>query len=506
MTLSVASQEDLLALLLHNEDTGKIIAGLVEPAHFESEYRAMADRVLAYWHKYKQPPKHHSDNLFADILEQGEPRKAANYRRWLTGFAALADRVNPQFVLDGLTLFLRHQFLKSSTMSFAEVLQRPPSADNIAEAERLMSEALRARFERLEPGMRLDDSLDGFLNYLKKHNKEFSTGIAPLDEAHIVPTRGELMLFIAGKGRGKSWWLINLGKRAMRAGKQVLHLTLELSAYETRMRYYQALWGVARWQADLLPVTRLVFDKEGNCVNTEPDKVEPKFDMESPELRLELETHLDKLGGSVGNLLIRRFPNRRLTINMLEAYLDQLEQVDAFTPDLLIIDYAKLMKFSNDPRDRRIALGENTELLRAIAVERNLALATADQLNREGYSSQHARSSHVGEDWSQVHTADVTLTHSATDEEMNHGLCRLYVDHARATRDKFGVLLAQSFQTGQFVLDSAILPPNYYEDIMPKKAKDKALAIEDQSAEPTETEVEQADLEIAEYDEVRRRA
>jgi hypothetical protein len=174
------------------------------------------------------------------------------------------------------------------------------------------------------------------------------------------------------------------------------------------------------------------------------------------------------MGRRADNLVIKRFPNRSLTVAMLAGYLDRLDQVEHFNPDIICLDYAKLMKVSShNHQDFRLSLGENMERLRALAVERNLALVTADQLNRKGYGSEQARSMHIGEDWSQVHTADIVLTHSATDAELRHGLCRIYVDHARTEADKFGILVSQNFTIGQFGLQSAFLPANYYDDIMP---------------------------------------
>ena len=87
-------------------------------------------------------------------------------------------------------------------------------------------------------------------------------------------------------------------------------------------------------------------------------------------------------------------------------------------------------------------------------------MVTADQLNREGFGAKQARASHVGEDWSQVHTADIVLSHSATEAEQRMGVARIFVDHARTSRDKFGVLIAQNFDIGQFALQSVLLPAN----------------------------------------------
>jgi hypothetical protein len=60
-----------------------------------------------------------------------------------------------------------------------------------------------------------------------------------------------------------------------------------------------------------------------------------------------------------------------------------------------------------------------------------------------------------------VGTSDIIITYSQTAAEKNLGLARLFVDKARHERDKFGILITQSYRTGQFVLESTRLADSY---------------------------------------------
>ena len=60
-----------------------------------------------------------------------------------------------------------------------------------------------------------------------------------------------------------------------------------------------------------------------------------------------------------------------------------------------------------------------------------------------------------------VCTADFFVTYSQTAAEKRLGLARLYVAMARSEQDGFGVLVSQSYKTGQFVLESTRLSDSY---------------------------------------------
>jgi len=73
-----------------------------------------------------------------------------------------------------------------------------------------------------------------------------STGWEVIDEATQGGFgKGELILFAAPPGIGKSWSLINIGVAAMKQGKTVAHYTLELNEGYVGQRYDAVLSGIA---------------------------------------------------------------------------------------------------------------------------------------------------------------------------------------------------------------------------------------------------------------------
>jgi hypothetical protein len=140
---------------------------------------------------------------------------------------------------------------------------------------------------------------------------------------------------------------------------------------------------------------------------------------------------------------------------------------------MVILDYFGLVdpETKNDG-DHRIGLGRAFINFRSLMLERHVAGITAQQASKLGSEARSVKLSHVAEDWSLTNTADLIYTFSATDMEKRYGLGRLYVGKARDESDQFGVLLSQSYETGQFVLQSTYLDSHYFDMLDKLAARD----------------------------------
>ena len=80
--------------------------------------------------------------------------------------------------------------------------------------------------------------------------------------------KGELILFAAPPGIGKSWSLVNIGVNAMKKGKTVAHYTLELNEGYVGQRYDAVLSGVAvaNLKYNMEDVTKAVKSVSGDLV------------------------------------------------------------------------------------------------------------------------------------------------------------------------------------------------------------------------------------------------
>lgn len=452
-------QENLLTLLIFNNDAGQIVANLVAVEHFYGDYRTIAERCYEYRRMYGiAPGREHIYDLLADILEDKNNSKRGAMFQALDAMQQLAENINVEYVIDKANAFIRQQTISGAILKSAQMLQQKRE-QSITDIEALWSQLLRADSAGFSPGLRLGET-ERIIKFLNERYIEFDTGIPDFDKNGIVPYRDAAFLFLAATGMGKSWWLIQLGKRALLRRKKVLHVTLEMGEEEVASRYYQSLFSVGKRGGEVA-VTSLEMNSRDRLSGFEVSHIAPEFAFDSRALEDELKIHMQTFGPRLENLLIKKFPTRGLTPDGLRRFLDTLERVTKFVPDLLLLDYLGIMK--TDSKDHRISLGRNFEDFRGIVSERHIAGATAHQIGRQGAQSKMVKATDVSEDWSLIGTADRVVTYSATDQELRYGLARLFVDKARSDLDKFGVMITQNYKLGQFVLDSTRMDSKYWD-------------------------------------------
>lgn len=450
-------QENVLTLVAYSNEQGRIIINMIKPDLFEGDYRVIAEGAFEFWRQHGEAPKDHTPDLVSDILDDPHNRKAATFRRVLGAMYDLSQHINAEYVMTKLRTFVRMQTIKNAINDSAERIHARQEMA-IEEIEELWNDLLRKRQVGFEPGLRLDET-DRLVGYLRQRNDEFVTGIGELDKRFIVPYRKAVMLFIGPPKIGKSWLACCIGKANLLKRKKVVHITLEMSEEEYGLRYYQSILSVSKREAKVA-VRNLIVDEKGRLQKLEEDEITPEFTFESKFLDAEFEQAAEQYKHLVKNLVIKAFPPRSLTMNGLRAYLDNLEAVEGFIPDMLILDYIGIV--STDAKNHRITLGRAMEEFRAICVERNIAGVTFHQASKLGAMAEAVHSTHIAEDFSMIGTADQVATITRTKAEKQYGLARVYVTNARGEQDEFGVLITQALALGQFCLSSMYLGSEYF--------------------------------------------
>lgn len=284
------------------------------------------------------------------------------------------------------------------------------------------------------------------------------------------------MIFLAPTGRGKTWFLCHVGKHALMQRKKVLHVTLEIDAEPVAQRYYQMLFSMTKRPEDV-KITRLKLDKEkGTVKEFSRATLRNAIAFTAKDIRKHLSGEVKKFEKRLGNVIIKRFAQRSLTMAGLNAYLDSLE-AEGWVPDIVILDYIGIT--ATDVKNPRSTLGRAFEDFRGIMQTRNMAGVTAHQTSKVGMDAKEVKVTHTAEDISLIFTSDIALTYSSTKAEEALGLARIGVGKARHERDKFEVIITQSYARGQFVLQAARMNKVYREYMKPREQRQKAEAGED---------------------------
>lgn len=209
-----------------------------------------------------------------------------------------------------------------------------------------------------------------------------------------------------------SHFLTFIGANAMRQGLNVLYYTFELSETKVGVRFDSNFTDI-----------------DSNDIMTCKEDV-AKFYSEN----------------RLGKLKIKYFPTNEPTVQSLRAHVEKLA-LKGFVPDVILVDYADIMRSSRQYDLPRLELKLIYEELRAFAAERNVALWTASQSNKEGSTAEVVDMSNMSEAYAKAFIADFIVTLSRRAGEKASGLGRLYVAKNRNGLD--GIVFPVAIDTAR---------------------------------------------------------
>lgn len=460
--LSNSLQENVLTLLCFDIETALLIRNCVTPNLFENHiYRKIVSKAIDYIDAYKQTPNEHLPDILEDEL--AEPKTSQMYTDTLYQMHQLKEEINTKFVVSQLQSFIRQQNLKLALIEAVDFVKD----SKIEQAEVVLSKALKNTLDVFDPGTRFFKPQEA-LNFLNREDDPFYTGIQELDKRGIGPARKELFTMLAPSNRGKTWALIHFGKKALLQRLKVLHISLEMSEDRISQRYIQSFFSVSKNNNKaVLPVMEK--DTLGKFVTIDTHMNKNTTTLRDTNINVVLKKKLEKTRGRY-SLIIKQFPTGALTMHALQAYLNNLEQAEKFIPDMIIIDYADLMQI--DGANLRIDTGRIYKELRGLAVERNIAMITASQSNREAENVKLITMRHLAEDYSKAAISDNIISYNQTSLEKKLGLARLFVAKSRNDMNGQTIIITQSYETGQFCLDSSLMTnESYFSSIEQKEYK-----------------------------------
>ena len=349
-------QLQYLEMFLSDAETFARCQNIFNPANFDQRLRATAEFINQFVDKYKimPDPKIIESTTGLEITTKTYPSEMYD---WL---------------LDTFEKFSRHKALENAIIKSADLLEK----GEYNPVEKLIKDAIQISLNRdmgtdyfADPRARLEG--------LKNSNGQISTGWPSVDKKLYGGfNRGELNIFAAASGGGKSLFLANLGVNWAMMGMNVIYLTFELSENLVAMRLDSMTTGIP---------TREIFRS-----------------LDDVELKVKM---LEKRAGSIQ---IKYMPSGK-NCNDIRAYLKEYQVKKGRKPDVLLIDYLDLMmplSVKVSPSDLFVKDKYVSEEIRNLAMETQCLTVTASQLNRAAVEEIEFDHSHISGGLSKIQTAD----------------------------------------------------------------------------------------------------
>jgi replicative DNA helicase len=178
-----------------------------------------------------------------------------------------------------------------------------------------------------------------------------------------------------------------------------------------------------------------------------------------------------------GKLIVKEYPTRSATIGTLKSHLEKMKLM-GHTPDVIIVDYADLLKptsFSKD--EKRHQLETIYEELRGLSQIHACPLWTASQTNRSGLNAEVITMEAISEAFNKCFVADFIFSISRTidDKAVNAG--RVFIAKNRNGPD--GMVYPIFMDTSNVTIK--VFEPSSTEDLVDirARAKEKMKKIKD---------------------------
>lgn len=396
-------QEKILQAMVMDHSWSAQMVEVLEVRYFQSKvHQLIANEFIKYYKQYKEFP---SNELLITIIKSELKGQTLNdlFKEQIKDFFV---RVKSNVDLGDLPYVKKQalDFCKKARLTEA-LFKAVDLAKNSEHHEKIVEELKRAVTAGNEhtPGISLEDDIDA--RYSETYRHTVATGIPKLDHKIVLNGglgAGEIGFIVAPSGQGKSHVLVHFGAQAILQGKNVVHYSFELNERITGIRYDSHLMNIP----------------SSDC-HEHKDQIKQFY-----------KDNADNLG----KLRIKYYPTGTATVMTLRTHLEKLA-VTGFKPDLIIVDYAGIMRSTERNDLLRLELKKVCEELRALAGELNVPIWTALQSNKEGASADVVDMTNIGESFAMAAVADFIMGLVRPQKQKASGFGNIFISKNRAGID-----------------------------------------------------------------------
>ena len=318
------------------------------------------------------------DRIKIAINKNEIDRGRVKFFQELFNFVRDDDLTDAGYIESRVVTFVKKNLMKEAFVKAQAVYQKGEYED----VPKVFIEAFQKADIQFKTGQTYPD-VDGYQDRISRRSVErriVPTGILELDSFLRGGGLGEkeLGVILAPTNRGKSMFLKHIAEFNMLKGLKGIIFTLEMSEDRYLDRFDMSV---------------------SNMTSTET--------MERPEMveRRLLEMMNDE---SVGNVHIKEYPTKSVTVENLRNYADNLKRT-GFFPDFVIVDYADLLKSGQKFSEERHNQSYIYKTLRGWAVDEEIPIWTASQANRASLSKSQVTVADISEDFGKAMIADVIV-------------------------------------------------------------------------------------------------
>ena len=389
-------ENTILRNLLYNEEYARKTLPFLRDEYF-SQFtdKAIFQEVKEYFEKYSNPPS--KEALIIELNDRNDlTEEHFTSTTELLNDAEQThedgkDTEDISWLLERSEKFCQDKALYNAITDSIGIFDESTKTDISKDAiPTILSDALSVSFDTHIGHDYIDNAGERYEFYRKKEEKiPFDLDYFNRITAGGLP-RKTLNIALAGTGVGKSLFMCHMAANCLAENYNVLYITLEMAEERIAERIDTNLMNVT--MDTLKEIPKELFDKK-----------------------------MDKLKKKIkGKLIIKEYPTATASVNNFRALINELKIKKGFVPDILFMDYLNLCtstRYKNNiSAGSYFVVKAIAEELRGLAVECNLPIMSATQLNRTGFMSSDVGLEDTSESFGLPATADLMFALISTEE------------------------------------------------------------------------------------------
>ena len=361
---------------------------IIFPEYFDGFHKILVDHEINYFKKYRIAADYDDLRQIINDREKDEITKQQLYGTIEKIRHLELEHVKKDAIKERAYSYFKSRKMKNTLIELALDWKK----NTFDSMKSKLEDALKAG-EAKESGHKYFQEIE------KRLKKDFRNPIPILKGFDPFigggPAGGELVIFMAGPGVGKSMMLVRAACEALKMGKKVVYYTLELSKEVVGQRFDACLNGIH---------LKNVWDFK--------EYIKEKSD------------ELYEMGA---NLIIEHYGDGEASINTLYSHLDFIKSNEGFVPDMVIVDYADNMKPLTSHKDLRHDIVGIYRNLRALGFEFGIPVISASQAGRLGAGKSELGLENLAEAYAKANIADIVLSVGRNPEQLRDNKATLSI-------------------------------------------------------------------------------
>lgn len=393
-------QVTILKNLRQNEAFCRKVLPHIKKSYFEGSEKAVYSLFLDYVSKYNKIPNSTALNILFEESELINHQNASDVSDIINSLDD-KDDTDSEWLTEATEKWCRDRAIYLALMESIQIIDGKKEGVADTAIPSIMQDALGVSFDTNIGHDYVEDAKDRFSFYHSDVER------IPFDlEMFNTITKGgvpnkTLNIIMGGTNVGKSLCMCHFASMYLSMGYDVLYISLEMAEERIAERIDANLFDVEL--NDLGDLSEEVFMNKINSVKSK--------------------TH--------GKLIIKEYPTGSAHVGHFRALLSDLKLKKDFKPRVVFVDYLNIMASS---RVRGLGGSVNTyslvksiaEELRGFAMENDIPIWSATQVNREGFNDSDLDLTNTSESFGLPQTADfmVAVIANETLDSLNQYLVK----------------------------------------------------------------------------------